>query len=366
MTLITTATELPRLMHCIGSRNMQAALPPDHDHEARDEGTAAHWLANAWFHGSQHAAGTKAPNGYVITDEMVDHVGTYISALDCGAVEVETTFSGTTWEVRARADHIKHLPLVPHPSDPSQYISPSTLTIDEFKYGHRLVSPVNNWTLIAHAVGWCLAKGIIPDRIIFRVHQPRAYHPDGPLRTWEISYRKLCELHEQIALRLSNPTNELLTGVDICAKCHALPTCPAARQASMNAIDAANIGFNDTLPADTLIYEYELLQRAEATIKNRREAVGELMTHRINSGTVFNGYGLKSRLANSRWKPGITAEAITLASGVDVRKIDTVTPAEAKRRGMSDEVVKALTERPIIGTKLERIDADATVRKHFG
>lgn len=358
MTLITTATELPRLMHCIGSRNMQAALPPDHDHEARDEGTAAHWLANAWFHGSQHAAGTKAPNGYVITDEMVDHVGTYISALDCGEIEVETTFSGADWEVRARADHIKLMAGVA--------CGAGTLTIDEFKYGHRLVSPVNNWTLIAHAAGYCLARSIQPERIVFRVHQPRAYHPDGALRTWEIDYATLCSLYGQIDIRLSNPTNELLTGVDICAKCHALPTCPAARQASMNAIDAANIGFNDTLPADTLIYEYELLQRAEATIKNRREAVGELMTHRINSGTVFNGYGLKPRLANSRWKPGITAEAITLASGVDVRKIDTVTPAEAKRRGMSEDVVKALTERPIIGTKLERIDADATARKHFG
>lgn len=362
MTLITTATELPRLMHCIGSRNMQAALPPDHDHEARDEGTAAHWLANAWFHGSQPVAGTKAPNGYVITGEMIDHVGTYISALDCGEIEVETTFSGAAWEVRARADHIVALY---DPNDQYQtYVQ--TLVIDEFKYGHRLVSPVENWTMVAHAAGYCLARNIQPERIIFRVHQPRAYHPDGPLRTWEIDYATLCKLYGQIDERLSNPTNELMTDVDICAKCHALATCPAARMASMNAIDAAHIGFNDSLPANTLAYEYELLKRAEGTVNNRREALEELMTHRIKTGNVIMGYGLKPRLANSRWKPGISADAITMVTGVDVRKIDTVTPAEAKRRGLSDATVAALTDRPIIGTKLERIDADAAARKHFG
>lgn len=349
--LTTTATELPRLMACIGSRLMPAALPPDHDHEMRDEGNAAHWLAKEAFEGRPVVPGQKAFNGYVITEDMMDHVKTYLDALDCGNMEVETTFAGVEWEVRGRADHIDY--------------RDNTLTVDDFKYGWRIVSPENNWTLIAHALGWCIRNNTAPQRIVLRIHQPRPYHPDGPVREWSISYLDLMDRYGQVAQRLGYPDDTLATSGQ-CAKCHALPTCPAARAASMNAIDATSVAFNDTLPPDVLAFEFETMRIAKATIENRFNAIEELMTHKINTGTVFHGYGLKVRRANRSWKAGLNGDVLSIAAGMDLRKVGVVTPAEAERRGLSESALTALTDRAIIGTKLERINVDAEARKALG
>jgi hypothetical protein len=349
--LVTTATELSRLMACIGSRNMAAALPPDHDHEARDEGNAADWLAGQIFSGIPTVPGHRAPNGYVITEEMFEHVHTYLGALDAGDMQVETTHGGDLYEVRGRADHIK--------------FRDTALTVDDLKYGFRIVSPIENWTLISHAIGWCIRNQTMPATIILRIHQPRPYHPDGPLREWRISYEQLLRYHARIQSHLSHPTDELHTGPQ-CAKCHALATCPAARVASMNAIDASALAFNDTLDNPILAHELDTLRWAMTTIENRAAALEELMTYRIQSGQVIEGYALKTRYAQSKWNAGLTADVLSGITGIDLSKDALVTPAEAKRRGVPEHFVTALTSRPVIGTRLERINADAEARKVFG
>lgn len=352
MTLITTATELPRLMRCIGSRLMPAALPPDYDTEARDEGNAADWLAEQIFNGNTVPLGSKAPNGWVITDDMMEHVRTYIDALDCGDMQVVTTFRGDEYEVRGRADHIKY--------------RDGRLTIDDLKYGHRIVSPIENWTLMAHAIGWCMKNKTQPDRIVLRIIQPRPYHPDGPVREWNIPYSQLCGYYERIHERLRQPTDELTSGIDQCAKCHALATCPAARKSSYNAIDATDLAFSDDLPNEVLAFEKETLDTAEGIIKARRDALDELMTYRIKSGQVIHGYGLESRLGQRRWTSGLTGAMLSAAAGTDLTKDSIVTPAEAERRGVSKAAIAALTERPTLPAKLQKIDVDAKARRAFG
>lgn len=354
MTLVTTATNLPRLMKCIGSRLMLASLPEDHDAEARIEGNAAHWLAQQLFNGADVPAGTKAYNGYVVTDDMLDHVRTYLGALDAGEMEVETTFAGDGWEVRARADHIKY--------------RDGVLTIDDFKYGWRIVSPVENWTLLAHAMGWVQRNAVPVDnlRIVLRIHQPRPYHPDGPTREWSCNYGDLIGYYNAVRDRLSTADDTLVAGLAQCAKCHALATCPVAREASMNAIDATGLAFSDDLDAAQVAWEYETLNGAEGIIKARRDALEELMTFRIKSGQVIPGYALKQRQGQRRWMTGLSGAALSAAAGVDLTKDGLVTPAEAERRGVGKEVITALTERPNIGVKLERVDADAMARRVFG
>src|SRR5690606_29529843 len=206
----------------------------------------------------------KAYNGYVITEEMMEHVKTYLDALDCGEMETETTFGGEGWEVRGRADHIKYSMW----SASNGYdTSNDTLTVDDFKYGWRLVSPEENYTLIAHAIGWCIRNQAAPREIVLRIHQPRPYHPDGPCREWRLSYVDLMSYYSRIAARLSETPDTLTTG-PMCAKCHALADCSTARVASMNAIDASGVAFSDSLPDNVLAYEYETLQHAMQTIKN--------------------------------------------------------------------------------------------------
>lgn len=358
MTISVTATELNRVMHCFGSLNMPKAVPDSGNQEQRDEGNAAHWLAEQMFNGTPVAVGAAAPNGYVITDDMVEHVRGYVGALDCGELETDTSYSGEGWEVRGRADHLHYR----QGGDSNLNV----LTVDDFKYGWRIVEPAYNWTLISHAIGWVIRNETRPDRIVLRIHQPRPHHSVGPLRQWTCGYEELMGFYHQIAHRLSNPVDELVTGLDHCAKCHALALCPAARQASMNAIDAATIAFDDSLPRDVLTHELETLQMAVGMIENRRDALDELITHRIKSGEVFEGYALESRFGQRKWLTGLSGKALSLAAGVDLTKDGLVTPAEAERRGVNKAVVSQLTDRPVLGVKLKRIDADARGRAAFG
>ncbi len=362
-----TATELGRVMHCFGSLNMPRAVPVDSNREQRDKGNAEHWLAEQMFAESSAdpVTGATAPNGVIITDEMIEAVSAYVSALDCGAMEVDTSYAGQGWEVKGRADHVVFRAAGVAP--PLSEVRPlSTLTIDDYKSGWRIVEPRMNWTLISHAIGWVIQNETTVDRIVFRIHQPRPFHTEGSLREWSCSYEELMGFYHQINTRLSHPVDELVTGWDHCAKCHALALCPAARTAGMNAIDAASVTFDDSLPKDVLTFELETLRAAVDTIKNRADALDELISHRIKGGEVFEGWDLERRYGHRKWKPGLTAAALSAAAGVDLAKEAIVTPAAAERMGVSKEAVKALTDKPLLDPKLKRIDADAKARAAFG
>lgn len=355
--LTTTATELPRLIQCIGSRLMPSPVPDSGSAEARSEGNAAHWLAEQMFAGATVGAGATAHNGYVITDDMVEHVSNYVDALDCGEMEADTSYSGQGWEVRGRADHLKFR----EGGDTALH----TLTIDDFKYGWRLVEPRENWTLLSHGIGWVIRNERAPDRIILRIHQPRPYHPDGPLREWSCSYEELMGYYHRINERLTHASDELQTG-PACAKCPARFDCRTLDAAIYNAIDVAGVVFDDTLPKHVITEQYALFERAEQMIKIGKEAREELISHRIKHGEVFEGYSLERRYGHKKWKPGLTGKMLSLASGVDLVKDGLVTPAEAIRRGVPKEAVEKLVDRPMLDPKLKRIDADAKARAVFG
>ena len=346
-----TATELHRVMHCFGSLHMPRAVPSDPNDDARLQGNAEHWLAELMFDQGIAESGITAPNGVIVTDEMIEAVSTYVSALDCGQVEIDTSYAGQGWNVKGRADHVAW--------------RDTTLTIDDYKSGWRIIEPRMNWTLISHAIGWVIANETAPERIVFRIHQPRPYHPDGTLREWSCDYPTLMGFYHQIAERLSTAPDELRTG-EHCAKCHALATCPAARQASMNAIDAATLTFNDNLPKDVLTFELETLRGGLDTIKNRADALDELISHRIGKGETFPGYALERRYGHRKWKPGLTGAMLSAMAGVDLRTDGIVTPAAAERMGVSKAAVAALTDSPLLAPKLKRIDADAAGRAAFG
>lgn len=340
---ITDATHLPRLMQCFGSSQMPQVVPDaDDDTTARDEGNAAHYMAQQVFNGVatiEQLTGHRAYNGVVMDAEMARHVSEYLSALDCGQMEYVTSFGTDRWQVNARTDHVA--------------VRGDTLIVDDFKYGYRVVEPEMNWTLIAHAIGYCLREKITPSLIRLRIHQPRRYHPDGPLREWSCSYLQLRDFYAQIDRRLSEADSTLQTG-PYCAKCHAAATCPAWREASMNAIDAASVLFNDELPAEALSRELDLLAHAETVITERHKALKELALHRSRNGEVIPMYAGETQYANRRFK--FDAATIRAITGVEPTEPKLVTPAELSRRGVSDDVLNLITERPTTGVKLIRSD----------
>jgi hypothetical protein len=356
--LTVIADNLPRLMECNGSRLMSPAFPAvDVDPTARNEGTAADWMAQQAFNGVpiHSLINTPACNGFYMTAEMAEHVDNYLSALDCGEMQVDTSFGTDAWRVGGRADHIKYIA--------SDEPGNSVLRVDDLKYGWSLVDPEMHWTLIWHAIGYCITRSVQPDMIVMTIHQPRPHHPDGKHRSWTIDYATLIGLYARINATLTNPSDELRTGLGWCRRCHALASCPAATKARMNAIDATAIAFNDQLPDAALSYELDVVRTAKATLEAQLNALEEMAAHRLRNGAVIDNYAMENQYANTRWKPGLDARLLTMASKIDCVKPSHITPAEFKRRGGSQAVLDALTERPQTGIKLIRVTADQRAKR---
>lgn len=356
------ADELPRFMTCNASRLMSALVPPQDDFTARDEGTAAHHMATQVFNGHhtlEELIDRKAPNGVYMTSEMAQHVATYLTAISgtysFAGMEIDTSHDRSPhWVVNGRCDWIGESRLS------------GDLNITDFKYGWRIVEPERNWTLISHAIGRLSQSGAVwnVQRINFNIYQPRPHHPDGPLRTWSITYPELTALYAEMNTALSAPSDQLVTSPH-CHRCHALVSCPAARQAEMNAIDVSLTAYEDTIDNATLSFNLDNLFRAQKMLEDRLKAFQELAKHRIQGGQVVDNYSVDLNYGHTAWKEGINAQALKVITGRDLSVEKLVTPAEAKRRGVDETTIKTLTERPMIGVKLERVKADKKAARIF-
>lgn len=355
-----TATDLPRLMACNGSRLMNGFVPLiERDDTVKLEGDAAHWLCqevHAKTFTAEELIDRKAPNGNYISVEMVDFLSAYLKTIsEGGVVEFDTSFGdGIDYQINSRSDHIIY--------DEVHRI----LFINDLKYGWSILEPEKNWTMIAHAIGWIKKYGhqYKVEEIFFSIYQPRPYHPRGRVRTCKLSITQLYDLQLELNFTLKHLTNELHTG-EHCYKCPAYATCPAARKAEMNGIEASEKAFIDTIDNDNLYVRLDHLKRAQEALKQSHDAYEELALHRIREGQIIQNYSLENDLTNNQWKKGITVGFLKILTGKKLAKESLITPNQAKKEGVSEEVVKALTERHNKGVKLVRVDAHAKAKKMF-
>jgi len=347
---ITDATHLPRLMKCPGSRLMYQ-LPDDtenKDDTIRNEGNAFHWLAQ----NPEAGIGAVAYNGVFITAAMVDHANEYRASLLPGEMECMTSHGDENYQVNGRADHI------------GWDAATATLEVTDAKYGYRTVEPEDNWTLISHAVGYCIVNGLVPQIVKLTIYQPRAYHPLGSRRSWSFGYDRLRHFYEQIVARLSNPSDVIATGQH-CHKCPSMGVCPAYRETSMNAIEAACMAFNDEMQPEELASELDLLEHAESVIIARRKAVEDLVLHTVKNGTVVPGRIIDRPLGQTRYKKNATADMLTALVGRDLSERKLPAVSKLRDAGVSQMIIDTMTERAEGAPRLVKVNVDAMARKYL-
>lgn len=353
--LSLTATELPRFMACNGFRLLGGKTPSKEVNTDKEEGIAAHWLIEQVFNKvvqtKEELIDRKSPNGIYITQEMCDFCEEYIEFISGkGLVEADTSYSfAGVYEVRGRADHVD--------------MSSDSIEVDDFKYGWKIVSPEENWTLISHAYGVMLSNpSFKPKQIILRIFQPRAYHPEGSVREQVYSYPDFMVLVEKLLNTLSNPSDELCTS-EHCYKCPHMSQCPAAQMALCNAIDVAEMAYDNAVTNKALSYLMKQSERALKVIKQNLEAYEELALARVTQGQIVEGYQAINDLGNTAWKQCLTHNVLLLLTGKDLRSDKLITPAQAEKLGVD---VSSLTERPNKGTKLTKVDGNKRAEKLFG
>lgn len=357
--LNVTATNLPRIMACNGSLKMNEAeaINLDVDNTVRNEGDAAHWFVEQVHSGQSDAVAlinSKAPNGVFITGDMHQHLQEYLNYIQNASIEVVTDWNNWKWSITGRADAIKY--------DAVNYV----LEICDLKYGWGIVEPDENFTLISHACAWRIAN---PDKRIEKIKltifQPRPQHHLGSMRTFEFDVLKLNEYQAQIDETLLKP-NDFLNTSKQCYKCPAIATCPAARAAQMNAIEATERVFNESVNNEQLDFELDHISRALEILKEREKAFQDLAIHRLKEGQTIKNRSLETSLTNYTWKKDVTAETIEMLSGKDITDKKMVTPAQAiSRFGLPEEFVKAFRTRHKKGVKLVRVDINTKAQKMF-
>lgn len=355
--LSLTATELNRFMACNGCKSLGGIQPFNLSTELTDEGNAAHWLAEQVHKGAnaEDLINQQAPNGVFITSEMVEYCREYntlVTSADC-VVEFDTSHNGFGWEIRGRADCIDYS------------VDYDTLIVADLKYGWRIVEPDENWTLISHAIAWCKNNAVAPDHIVFKIYQPRPFHPKGTVRDWVISYQDLLEYSKQLEAVLSHPSPTVCSGSQ-CYKCPSLSQCPAAQVAVMNAIDVSQMAFDSEISDDKLTWMLQNLKRAQEVLKQSYDAYEDLALHRLNSGKSLKGYTMQKALGQTTWDKTVTAEFIKTMCGIDIRADKLITPTQAKKAGVPEELIASCTHRPENGLKLVAVDDTENAEKLFG
>ncbi len=205
------------------------------------EGTVAHDIASRYLKGELTRAqleamrGTKVvhpelPNEPIsVDDEMIDHVLGYAALVHAELAK----HPGAELKIEHRVYPLADRPDLYGTSD-ALIIEPfGTIEVIDLKYGQGYVVEVErNDQLQYYGAGSLREGGEDPlnfERVELVIYQPRAYHPDGDTRRWEITPVDLLEWVELLrkeATETEDPNAPLVPG-DHCRFCPVETTCPA-------------------------------------------------------------------------------------------------------------------------------------------
>lgn len=223
-----------RWAKCPGSVNL-SKTEPNVSGAAAQEGTMAHEVIASIL----NTAFSKNENVETVLNKFTNHIKVYLDYVQklkntCEIVHVEHKFdmSETFEGLYGTADCVGY--------DKTNGV----LHVVDYKHGEALVvEVVNNLQLEYYALGALNTLGYPCHTVQLTIIQPRAYHPDGPIRHWRRPAIDFLEVEANIiseAQDTLDPKAILLAGSH-CMFCPAKLKCP---QKHNNSIKAAKKEFN--------------------------------------------------------------------------------------------------------------------------
>lgn len=331
---------------CEGSQSIQEG-EPDKSDRTRDN-IACHWLANeilasyitpnAALKAVEEYSDTLAPNDVLIDDEMMEAAKLYITDIlmynnHAGLMRA------TKLDEEINLDHF--CPGMKGVIDASVF-NPKNAEIViwllKYEYGH--IEVLENPELMLYAWAIMEEMGIdgISDQsltVSFRLIQPRSFHHDGPVRTWQINGSDLRTFFNQLKFSAAvamKGTGRCTTGTH-CRYCRGTHKCKALTKTVYNAIDVVTGPMPVELKGSNLAVELKLLRRISDLLKYRLSGVETQVERNLLKGDVLPGYKLKQGYGRKRWRKDTdTGEVLMMSDimGVDLRKPDNLdTPTQA-------------------------------------
>lgn len=371
-------------VHCPGSVVMTSLVPEtDKNREESEEGTAAHWVSElilddcrengAYITDGSHLLGTQAPNGVIVTEEMIEGANMYVSEI--ADVMGKVDFQNLMIEVQIQTDISEHCWGTPDAAGTLD-LETMTLHVWDYKFGHGNVEAFENEQLICYVNGLTKLYGIADDtqvKVHIHVIQPRYFGPGGPIKEWGpfplSDLRGYYNRFRAAAHAALSDEAECVSGSQ-CRYCPARHQCKSARIAAAEGFRYANLAEPEPLTEEALAYELDALEDAERAIKYRRDSLVEEAQSRISAGKKIPGYatemgyGHRVFLGDSKQAQLDTAEAIGMMYEVDLRApAEALSPAKAaetlqREAGLTkkeaNDALEGFVSKPKRGVKLVR------------
>lgn len=300
------ASSAYRWMKCPGSVALIEQAPPQESSPYAEEGTAAHELAEECLRNGENAAdhiGT-VYNSYEVTEEMAEAVQIYLDAVRSDVKTLGLTEEHLQVEKRFHLDDIDEDCFGTNDACIGEPFG--KLIVHDYKHGQgKVVEVEENPQLMYYALG--AMKGEDYEEIELVVTQPRAYHPDGPVRRWKTSPERLLSFADELrkSVAATREKDARIEAGDHCKFCPALAICPAVRGHAQELanIDFENFSMEPVLPRpDT--FRVEELGNVLNSIKLIRDwftEVEKYAQHLALNGTEVPGHKLVAKRAHRKW-----------------------------------------------------------------
>jgi hypothetical protein len=357
------ASSAHRWMECPGSVRLTADLPATTS-EAAEEGTAAHTLAELCLRNDEHPSQYLGDTieGYEVTEEMVQAVEMFVTYVRRRKEEEQFDLMV---EVQFSLSYL-HPPVPMYGTADVVLHKRGKLLVVDFKYGRRPVEVQHNRQLMYYLLGAASVVAEPGTESEMVIVQPRALHPDGPIRSAQVSSAELRAFEAELlaaARRTQEPDAPLVPG-EHCRWCRAKPICPALHS---KALEVAQTEFDDLdappspLPPPERLPDEVILKVLEwrQTLKTWLGAVEDYVSHRVAADpTAFGGqYKLVARRAVRRWVDPEAVEMWAESQGIPeddlfVRKLKSPAQLEKTVRGEARKELQKFTEKHSSGTVL--------------
>jgi hypothetical protein len=307
------------------------------------------------------AVGQTAPNGIILTAEMVESALVYVEAVTRAVphgVKLHVEKPITIPRINANCWGTPDL----------WYFLPEKweLHVWDYKFGFGIVEPFENYQGVCYASGALeiLAAsmgqpvGAIDQRVNVVIHiaQPRPFHVAGPVREWKLrasDLRGYINRLEAAAAEALGENPRTVSG-EHCRYCSARHACPAAQKSAMFAIDYTDQATPEELSPDALAIELRTLQRAAKALEYRLTGLESQAISLLQGGGHVPGFAIQNGAGRPSWTtPAAEVFALGELFGLDLRKPEEpITPAQANAKGLSVEMVNAFSEAKNSGIKL--------------
>ena len=345
---------------CPGSLLMEEMYGNDIESDEMREGTAAHWVLLELAREQPVCEGLIAPNGVMITEEMIDGAQAVLADVDERLRPYPDAALGLTFEQPVDCTHI-------HPDnwgtpDIWGYIpEDGQVFIWDFKFGHKFV-PADSWQLINYAAGILQQIGVngLQDQYIkvtFIIVQPRYFH-GKPVRSWSCMASDLRGMFNTLIntyAEATGPNPQCKTG-EWCGTCSAAHMCETFHKSTSAAVDYIDsvtvVDFDDT----SLGVEMAILESAIDRCTARLKALKVDAEARIAEGRSVWLYHSTPVYGRQKWTAPIEDVLNTgeLYGANLAKPPQAITPKQAITAGVDPEVVNSMSETPRNGYAVVR------------